>query len=207
MKYLLLSIWISLVISCNPKEEKPPVTETPVSKDSIAVRPDDNNSYILPDLSPLDMIYFPIDYPKLKMTKAITSDPYVRIIYSRPRKQGRVIFGELLKYGVPWRLGANEATEIQLFRTAMIQGKKVEPGRYILYCIPEEKNWTIILNSNIDSWGLQQDPSKDITRFTIPVTRNDFTIEYFTMFFEKTDKGASLVMAWDDVTAKLPFTW
>jgi hypothetical protein len=38
-----------------------------------------------------------------------------RLIYSRPTKNGRVIFGDLLEYGKVWRLGANEATEIEFF--------------------------------------------------------------------------------------------
>ena len=36
-----------------------------------------------------------------------------RVVYSRPKKEGRTIFGGLVEYGQVWRLGANEATEIE----------------------------------------------------------------------------------------------
>ncbi|MEO5563697.1 MAG: DUF2911 domain-containing protein, partial [Chitinophagaceae bacterium] len=114
---------------------------------------------------------------------------------------------DLLKYDEPWRLGANEATEIDFYKTVTIQGKKVAPARYIIYCIPHADTWTIVLNSNIDSWGLQQDPKKDVQRFEVPITTNNPPQEYFTMQFEKTDAGANLQMSWDSVSAVLPLTF
>lgn len=162
------------------------------------------NPYSAVDISPMDMSYYPVNYPQLKMTKSITTPPVIRVIYSRPHLQGRKLFHNLLKYGEPWRLGANEATEIQFYRDVKVQDKKVSAGRYILYCIPEEHDWTIILNKNVDTWGLKIDSTGDIQKFTIPVTSNNRTIEYFTMVFEKSDSGANLLMAWEDLVAKLP---
>ena len=104
-------------------------------------------------------------------------------------------------------MGANEATELELYTDAIIQGKKIKAGRYILYCIPQETSWTIILNSNIDSWGLEPDPAKDIEKFTVPVKKNPFPLEYFTIVFEKTAAGTDLLMAWDSVEARLPISF
>jgi hypothetical protein len=159
------------------------------------------------DISPMDMSYFPEDYPKLKMTKQAVQPPLARIIYSRPHLQGRHIFHEVLKYAEPWRMGANESTELDLYSDATIQGKKIPAGRYVLYCIPQEHTWTIILNSNIDSWGLEPDPAKDIARFNIAVKTNPFSLEYFTMVFQKTVAGADLLMAWDNVEGRLPISF
>ena len=63
----------------------------------------------------------------------------------------------------------------------------------------------IIINSNIDSWGLHPDSTKDIARFIIPVKQTANHLEYFTMIFEKTSTGAELLMAWDNLEARLPF--
>jgi len=130
-----------------------------------------------------------------------------RVIYSRPHKQGRTIFGNLLKYGEHWRLGANEATEIELFQNAVIQNKKVARGRYILYAIPQAAHWTIAFNRNVHSWGLKQDTAQDAYRFTIPVEKAVAPVEFFTMVFQKTATGADLLMAWDDAAARLPFSF
>jgi hypothetical protein len=127
-----------------------------------------------------------------------------RIIYSRPHRQDRQIFGQIVKWGEPWRLGANEATEIQLFQPITIQGKRVERGQYILYAIPHEDRWTIIFNSNLFTWGLKFDLSKDVARFDVPATKKDQQVEYFSMVFETTATGADLVMAWEDREARLP---
>ncbi len=62
------------------------------------------------DKSQLDMCYYPVNYPVLKIQDKITEPLVARIIYSRPQKNGRQIFGELVTYGEVWRLGANEAT-------------------------------------------------------------------------------------------------
>lgn len=206
MKYFLLCFFFYSFFSCN-QDKKPSTDNGSIKKDTLPAKIDINNSFASPDLSPMDMIYFPVDYPKLKMTKSISSGPKIRVIYSRPQKQGRKIFGELLPYGKHWRLGANEATEIEFFEPVTIQGKKVDKGRYILYCIAQEKTWTIVLNSNIDSWGLQQDPEKDIMRFEVPLEKLYTPIEYFTIAFEQTATGANLIMTWDDVLAKLPVSW
>ncbi|HYC39815.1 MAG TPA: DUF2911 domain-containing protein [Chitinophagaceae bacterium] len=156
------------------------------------------------DLSPMDMSYFPPNYPQQKMGKAVSDPPLARIIYSRPQLQGRKLFRDVLKHGEPWRLGANEATELELFRDALIQGRPVKKGRYILYCIPQQDQWAIRLNSNLDSWGLKPDSTRDVTSFMVPVTRSKFHIEYFTIVFEPAAEGANILMAWDQLEARLP---
>ncbi len=199
------SIVLVLLFSCNNKNT-PPANKDSLSQNENVLK--QNESLLNPDapvdISPMDMSYFPIDYPKLKMTNSITTPPVMRVIYSRPHLQGRKLFHNLLKYGEPWRLGANEATEIRFYRDVKIQNKKISAGRYILYCIPEEDNWTIVLNGNIDTWGLKIDSTKDIQRFNIPVSKNNASVEYFTMVFEKSDTGANLVMVWENLVAKLP---
>jgi|GEM_PF-5354028 len=65
------------------------------------------------DKSPLDECYFPSNYPLLKIQGKTTEPLHARIIYSRPQKSNRVVFGELIEYNKIWRLGANEATEIE----------------------------------------------------------------------------------------------
>ena len=159
------------------------------------------------DKSPMDMSYYPVDYPKLKMTGNVTEPLVARVIYSRPQKNNRTIFGELVKYGSIWRLGANEATEIEFFRDVTINNKKVARGRYVIYCIPQENTWTLVLNDDLYTWGLKIDSTKDEYKFEIPVSKTRFPYEVFTMEFEKAAKGMQLNMEWDSVKASLPINW
>lgn len=194
---------------CNNKQKVPVERIETVAPDSShpALIEKNNNPYAAVDISPMDMSYYPADYPILKMKKAINNSPLARVIYSRPHLQGRTLFRDVLKYGEPWRLGANESTELDLYPDAIIGDKKIKAGRYVLYCIPESDKWTIIINSNIDSWGLQPDSAKDIARFIIPVKQTSNRLEYYTMIFEKNNNGADLVMAWDNLEARLPISF
>jgi hypothetical protein len=159
------------------------------------------------DKSPLDLSYYPVEYPKLKMAGKDKEPLVARVIYSRPQKNGRIIFGNVLKYGSRWRLGANEATEIEFFKDVTIQDNVIKKNRYIIYCIPFEDKWTIILNNDLFTWGLKIDSTKDVQRFDIPVVKSRYPLEYFTMEFEKKDTGMQLVMAWDSVKTMLPISY
>jgi len=195
------------LFSCKGKEAEQPAKPLPQKDSAVNENSDSTHSSYAGtavDLSPMDMSYYPVDYPKLKMADNKIPPPVARVIYSRPHLQGRQLFHDVLKYGEHWRLGANEATEIDFFKDVTIQGKKIKTGRYIMYCILGPATWNIAFNSNIDSWGLQQDTTKDVQRFEIPVTHGNPSLEYYTMVFSKTSTGADLIMAWDDVVAKLP---
>ncbi len=189
-------------ISCSETESKE--EPTPIRVDTPVVHIQPTNSFTPVDISPMDMVYFPVDYPVLKMSGKNVPDLVARVIYSRPHREGRKIFGGLLKYGEVWRLGANEATEIEFFKRIMIQGKTVQPGRYVLYCIPSQDKWIVVLNKNVFSWGLSFPQEDDINRFEIPVETLNASTEFFTMFFEPTEKGANLVMTWDEILTRLP---
>lgn len=203
-----LFVVLVLCVSCKEEEKKPAGNDTPTKMETpVKVLPPITH-YTVPDHSPMDMIYFPADYPLQKMAGKISNPPFMRVIYSRPQKENRKIFDGLVKYDAPWRLGANESTEIEFFSAATIQGKTVKPGRYILYCIPLETKWLLILNSNLYSWGLQQNRQKDLMQFEVPVEKNTTIIEYFTIAAEKrSEKSADLIFLWDDVKVKLPVSF
>ncbi|MFL5742585.1 MAG: DUF2911 domain-containing protein [Flavisolibacter sp.] len=157
------------------------------------------------DKSPMDMAYYPTDYPLLKSQNKATQAPQVRIIYSRPQRDNRVIFGDLIEYNKVWRLGANESTEIEFFRDAVVGGKKISKGRYTLYAIPTPAKWTIIFNKDTDSWGaFVYDPKKDILRTDVPVQHLTDPIEALSMNFLKADKGITLVIAWENASISVP---
>jgi hypothetical protein len=161
------------------------------------------------DRSPLDMSYYPANYPVLKIQGKVQEPLTARVIFSRPQKNGRTIFGDLVEYGKVWRLGANEATEIEFFKDVMIGKKLVKKGRYTLYALVNPDKWTMILNRDTDTWGaFKYDSAKDILRTDVPVVRQDSIAEIFSMQFEKNDeKSASLVIAWDDALVRMPFKW
>jgi hypothetical protein len=156
-----------------------------------------------PDKSPLDVSYSPQGYPILKFqNKQMDAKPNARVIYSRPQVKGRTIFGSEVKYNEVWRLGANESTEIEFMRNAVIGGKKIPKGRYSMFCVPDQNNWTLIFNKDTDSWGgFSYNEALDVLRTKVPVIKSETPVEYLTMYF---DNPNNLVIMWADVKVYLP---
>jgi hypothetical protein len=161
------------------------------------------------DKSPMDMCYYPVDYPVLKIQHKSDAPLIARVIYGRPQKNDRSIFGDLVPYDMIWRMGANEATEIEFFRDVKIDGKKLPKGRYTMYAIPSTEKWTIVLNSETDTWGaFGYDTKKDVLRTDVKVKTRPDIIDVFTICFEGNEKNkTSLMIGWDNNEVHLPIKW
>ena len=156
------------------------------------------------DKSPMDMSYYPANFPILKMKGQAVGEPLARVIYSRPQKRGRQIFGEEVKYNEVWRLGANEATELELFKHATIGGKRISKGRYILFCIPSENKWTLVINKDNYSWGsFTYNQDKDVARIDFPLQKLTEPVEALTMYFENNN----WIIMWDNLKAEVPISF
>lgn len=157
------------------------------------------------DQSGMDMSYYPPNYPILKIQDKITEPLVVRVIYSRPQRGGRTVFGQLVEYDNVWRMGANEATEIEFFRNVIFGGKPVAKGRYTLYSIPGLSKWTVILNRETDTWGsFIYDQKKDLLRVEVTPEKTQDTLDYFSLFFEKAAAGFNMIAAWENTIITVP---
>lgn len=130
-------------------------------------------------------------------------DTYIKVMYNQPHLRNRKMLGDQIPYGQVWRLGANEATEITLTQDVKLGGEEVEAGTYSMFAIPGEKNWTIILNSDLGLWGAYEyDESKDVVRFEVPVKKSREKYEPFTIKFN--EMGNAMMMMWDDKMVEVP---
>ncbi|WP_300669696.1 DUF2911 domain-containing protein [Soonwooa sp.] len=155
------------------------------------------------DVSPLDMVYYPLDAATGKNVA-----PIMKITYSRPASKGRPIFGNLVKYNEVWRFGANENTELKVYKPIKIDGKELAAGCYSIYAIPGETDWTMIINKTTDVWGAYAyNAANDLIRVKVPATKLTTPIENFSVSFVKTDDGANMVAAWDSTQVSMPITF
>ncbi len=115
----------------------------------------------LPRPSPAASVFEKIGTAKLTVT------------YSRPAVKGREIWGGLVPYGQVWRLGANDATTLEISENAKVAGHDLPPGAYALFAIPSKDKWTIVVNSEAKQWGAYfRDPKKDLFSFdVVPISR------------------------------------
>lgn len=164
-----------------------------------------NSRFPALDKSPMDMAYYPANFPVLKIQDKASEPLIARVIYSRPQKNNRSVYGELVEYNQVWRLGANEATEIEFYRDVKIAGKKIVKGKYTLYALVNPTEWTMILNKETDTWGaFKYDEKKDVLRTNVPVQKTSEPVEAFTIAFDKVTNGINMNVAWDTVQVALP---
>lgn len=161
------------------------------SQNAVAAGP----SFPKLDASPMDLVIFKKE-----------DDVIARVIYSRPQRRDREIFGNLVPYGEVWRTGANESTELTLYKDMKVGDALVKAGTYTLYTIPQENEWTVILNNSQHTWGAYEYTDEhDLVRIKVPVRKSPTTIESFSMAFVPTPQGADLLMGWDDKYVEVPF--
>jgi hypothetical protein len=125
----------------------------------------------------------------------------ITVNYSSPGVKGRQIWGALVPYDQVWRAGANEATIFETDKDINVEGKPLKAGKYSLYTIPGEKEWTIIFNSQTGQWGVKmdgsttEDPAKDVLRVKVKHQKTKAMQERLTYRVDK--NGFALV--WENV--------
>lgn len=145
------------------------------------------------DKSPADIASQPSTYK--------ISEKNIRVVYSRPQLKGRLI-KDLAPAGKVWRTGANEAAEITFYTDTKFGGKSVKAGTYSLFSVPGDKEWTIILNKNLNQWGAYSyEKDADVLRVTGKVSKNKESLEAFSITFTDTD----MVMGWGTTLVSVPY--
>jgi hypothetical protein len=143
-----------------------------------------------------------VDFPQASPTATLKQHvglTDVEIVYSRPGVKGRTIFGGLVPYDVVWRTGANAATKISFSTPVKLNGNDIPAGKYALYTIPGEKEWTIIISKDTAATIFTYSPTNDLVRFKVtPVLLKDTSIETFVIEFNHIqDESAVINLAWD----------
>ncbi len=162
------------------------------------------------DASPMDMAHYPSKsaYTNYMEGEEANIKPKVQVVYSRPYKKGRKVFGELLKTGDIWRVGANQSTEIIFFQDVKVGNLELKKGRYALYAEIKDGSWDMIFSKDLPAWGAaNRDESKDIGRTNISLSSDTEVLENLTIIFEeKSDKLVHMVIGWDTTRAEMPIT-
>lgn len=164
------------------------------------------------DKSVLDAAYYPAKAAKRVFAKTDEArkekEPKIRVLYSRPLKKGRDIFGGLVKFDKPWRVGANESAEILFMTDVEFGGKKIKAGRYSIIIIPTATEWTIKLNTALDGWGqYSYDEAKNISSITVSTQKSGKEIEALSIsLYEKSAGTVHLKIGWDNTIAEFPIT-
>ena len=149
------------------------------------------------DKSPMDKTSFPASYR--------ISDKVATITYSRPQLKGRA-FADIVSFGKIWRTGANEATELRVFKSIAIDGTEIPTGTYSIFTIFEAEKMTFIINKSGNLWGsYTYDEAQDLLRYEVLTTTAEDTLEAFSMVFSG-DDAPTLHLGWENTRAEVHFT-
>ena len=150
------------------------------------------------DESPHDISYYRVSR---------VTPPLIKVIYGRPQKKGQEVFGNLVTYGKIWKTGANEVTEVKFYQDVVFGGVKVAAGSYILFTVPGEKEWEIILSDNLNV----KDVSEyfrvfDVARVKVQSYKAE-ALEVFSIAFKQKKDTVQMVLGWDSTRVKIPITF
>ncbi|MBP5995322.1 MAG: DUF2911 domain-containing protein [Crocinitomicaceae bacterium] len=133
----------------------------------------------------------------------------ITISYSRPAVNGRKIFGELIPFGVRWRLGANENTKITTSDVLIFGSDTLQAGTYALFATPNQDSWAIDFYTETTNWGLPEKWETSKVALTViakvkkmPMVTENLSISIDNMEFN----SAVLSITWDKTQISLPFT-
>jgi len=161
---------------------------------------DSDLSFSQLDKSPLDVV----------MYRDANKAAVARVIYSRPSKRDREIFGNLVPYDQVWRTGANEATTFETNKALKIGNDSLPKGKYTLWTIPNDTAWSVMINAKQYKWGVDETmqpmriPDFDVITYSAPVQHLNKPVEQFTIAFDNSTDNLSLTMAWDVVKIVVP---
>lgn len=126
------------------------------------------------------------------------------------------IWGALVPWGAPddpfgtctecpWRAGANQNTVFTVSHDVKLEGQPLPAGRYGLFMIPGQDEWTLIFSKNADSWGHYfYDAKEDALRVKVKPSKAEFN-EWLTYeFIDRKASTATAALKWEEL--QVPFT-
>ena len=135
----------------------------------------------------------------------------IELTYSRPGIKGRQVFGEnseLVPLGKPWRTGANAATKIHFSDAVIIGGKTLDTGNYVIYTVPNKRQWDVVLSKGTAYPGAEGfKESDDVVHVKAPVVIIKENIETFTMQIARIkNESCELHLRWANTDVAIPIT-
>jgi hypothetical protein len=129
----------------------------------------------------------------------------VTVSYSRPAVKGREIWGGLVPYGQVWRLGANDATTLEVTEAFRLAGHDLPAGAYALFAVPAKDKWTILVNSEAKQWGAYfRDPKKDVLSFDVAPSAGPHQEWLEFRMHPESARVVRVEMAWEKLRFSFP---
>jgi len=159
-------------------------------------------------LSSVAQLQTPKASPVAKMEQRVGLTD-IKIEYSRPGKNNRNVFGEVVPLNEVWRTGANENTKITTSDLLIFGKDTLKAGTYAIFTKPAVDSWELIFYTDVTNWGTPEkwEENKVALRTKAAVTTLPSVVETFTISLDNLEnESASLTFTWDKTSVIFPFT-
>lgn len=136
-----------------------------------------------------------------------TGSTSIRLCYGRPASRGRTVFGGLVPYDSPWRMGANEPTRLYTNGPITVAGIRLPAGRYSLYAIPHTEQWEVFVSQSTLHWGNDISAAvrrQEVGTASVPIERFTVPVETLTVHADTAGERAALRIEWETTRISLP---
>jgi hypothetical protein len=135
---------------------------------------------------------------KVSTTVGLTD---ITLDYSRPSKNGRKIYGDLVPFDALWRTGANKNSIVTFSDDVMIGGSEVKKGSYAIFAKPGKSSWEVNFYSDTENWGTPEKWDDTKVAAKVMVTPQTYAnTETFTLNIGNvTNESCHLEIIWDNV--------
>jgi hypothetical protein len=121
--------------------------------------------------------------------------------YSKDPKTGEIrkIWGTLVPWDAPYRLGADEATQLVTMQPLVIGDATLPAGAYTLYLVPSEKGDSkLAISSGLGKWGVPVDEGHDVARVALARESLPGSVDQLTIAVDKDKEGGgTLSISWE----------
>jgi len=145
---------------------------------------------------------------------AVVDGDRVTVTYGRPYTKDprsgtpRKIWGGLVPYGQPWRMGADEATTLITQQAIVFGDKTIPAGAYTLYMMPGETGASqLVFSTGLGGWGIPVDTKHDLTQVDLKKDALDQPVDQFTLSVGRNSGGGGLLkFSWENAQYSVAFT-
>lgn len=130
----------------------------------------------------------------------------ISIDYYAPSMHGRKVMGGLVPFGRVWCTGANWATKLTTEANLRMGNLNLPAGSYSIWTVPNQHEWTLIINKQTGQFHLDYDPSLDFGRTKMNLQSLREPVETFKIEL-RPDGGnkGTLALMWEATEASIPF--
>jgi hypothetical protein len=141
------------------------------------------------------------------VASATVAGKNITVDYYAPSAHGRKIMGALVPYGEVWCTGANIATGLTTEADLEIGTLKLPKGTYSIWTVPNENEWTLIINKESGQFHLNYNAGLDLGRTKMNLKTLASPVETFRVEL-RNDGGnkGTLALMWETTEASIPFT-